>query len=155
MGVPFQIRPADAADVPALHDLERACFPDPWSAEGLASALVPPHGFGLVADSARGLIGYFLGREVGGSGEILNLAIAPGARRRGIGRVLLRAGLGELARRGAAEVFLEVRASNAAARALYESEGFRVVGARREYYRSPREDALMMRWQPPASASFR
>lgn len=151
MAVPCQIRPATAADVPALLALERTCFPDPWSEQGLAESLQPPHGGGLVAESARGIVGYLITREVGGSGEILNLAIAPGLRRQGVGQGLLGAGLADLADRGAQEVFLEVRESNHAARELYARAGFRVVGARRGYYRSPSEDALVMRLEIPPS----
>lgn len=145
MAVPFQIRPATPADVPALLALERVCFPDPWSERGIAESLAPPNGGGLVAASARGVVGYLITREVGGSGEILNLAIAPGTRRQGVGGALLRAGLAALGARGVVEVFLEVRESNEAARELYQRAGFRVVGARRGYYRSPSEDALVMR----------
>ncbi|MFN2317870.1 MAG: ribosomal-protein-alanine N-acetyltransferase, partial [Gemmatimonadales bacterium] len=76
MAVPFQIRPATPADVPALLALERLCFPDPWSERGITESLEPPNGGGLVAESGRGIIGYLITREVGGSGEILNLAIA-------------------------------------------------------------------------------
>lgn len=145
MAVPFQIRPATPADVPALLALERVCFPDPWSERGIVESLAPPNGRGLVAASARGVVGYLITREVGGSGEILNLAIAPGTRRQGVGGALLRAGLAALGARGVVEVFLEVRESNQAARELYQRAGFRVVGARRGYYRSPSEDALVMR----------
>lgn len=145
MAVTCQIRPATRADVPALLALEQLSFPDPWSERGMLESLEPPNGGGLVAVSAQGVIGYLITREVGGSGEILNLAIAPGVRRRGVGEELLRVGLTGLAARGVGEVFLEVRESNHPARGLYERAGFRVVGARRGYYRSPAEDALVMR----------
>lgn len=144
MAVPCQIRPATRADVPALLALERRCFPDPWTERGMVESLEPPNGGGLVAVAGRGIIGYLITREVGGSGEILNLAIAPGSRRRGVGADLLGVGLAALGARGVVEVFLEVRESNQAARGLYERAGFRVVGARRGYYRSPTEDALVM-----------
>lgn len=152
MAVPFQIRPATPADAPALLALERLCFPDPWSERGMVESLTPPNGGGLVAVSGRGIIGYLITREVGGSGEILNLAIAPGVRRQGVGADLLRVGLVALAARGVVEVFLEVRESNQEARGLYERAGFRVVGARRGYYRSPTEDALVMRIEIHPSA---
>lgn len=152
MAAPFRTRPATPDDAPALHALELACFPDPWSESGLASALEPPHGWGLLAEGGQGVLGYLIGRDVGGSGEILNLAIAPGARRRGLGRTLLEQGLAAMTARGVTEVFLEVRASNAAALALYQRAGFRVVGVRRRYYRSPSEDALVLRWEPLVSA---
>lgn len=98
-----------------------------------------------MAQSGATIVGYLIGREVGGSGEILNLAVEPAFRRRGIARALLEAGLAALRRRGAGEVFLEVRVSNAAAQALYRQAGFRPVGQRPGYYRSPREDALVLR----------
>jgi len=75
---------------------------------------------------------------------ILNLAVDPGVRRRGAGRRLLGAMLNWMASEGAREVFLEVRASNVAALALYERSGFRHLGIRKGYYAGPREDALTM-----------
>jgi ribosomal-protein-alanine N-acetyltransferase len=90
---------------------------------------------------------------------VLNLAVAPELRRQGIGRMLLRAGLAAFAARGAEEVFLEVRQSNAAAQQLYQELGFQAVGLRRGYYRNPRESALVLRLgltadagAPPADA---
>lgn len=148
----YQIRSARADDLPRLLELERACYSDPWSPRGLEESLAPPAGFGLVAESARGVIGYLIGRDLGGSGEILNLAVAANFRRRGVARALVARALEMMEARGAAEVLLEVRESNLAARALYEREGFRVIGARRGYYRLPPEDALVMRREAPASA---
>ena len=84
-------------------------------------------------------------REAAGSGEILNLAVAPEFRRRGIGGTLLEEGLVAFHDRGAQEVFLEVRESNHSAQALYLARGFRPVGQRAAYYRNPRENALVLR----------
>lgn len=99
----------------------------------------------LVAERVDELVGYVVGREVAGTGEILNLAVAPGARRHGLGRRLLEAGVDALAARGAEEIFLEVRESNLGARALYASAGFRPVGQRSGYYRYPSENAVVLR----------
>ncbi len=96
------------------------------------------------------IAGYLIAREAGGSGEILNLAVDPGRRRGGIGRILLDAGLATLRRRGAEEIFLEVRESNLAAQALYLGAGFRPVGQRAGYYRNPLEDGLVLRLGPAA-----
>jgi len=90
-------------------------------------------------------VGYVLARQAADEAEILNLGVAPAARRRGIGRALVREGLAALAARGAEQVFLEVRESNAAARALYAEFGFAEVGRRRGYYRRPTEDAIVLR----------
>lgn len=98
-----------------------------------------------MAETAAGVVGYLIAREAAGTGEILNLAVAPEIRRGGIARQLLDAGLAALAVRNVEEVFLEVRESNLAAQALYVGAGFRPVGQRSGYYRSPREDALVLR----------
>ncbi len=125
--------------------IERQCFSDPWSEASFREALTSPWTFGLVAQTARGVAGYLIGREVAGTGEVLNLAVAPGGRRRGVGGALLRGGLTALRRRKVEEVFLEVRESNHSAQALYLSHGFRPVGQRAAYYRNPKEDALVLR----------
>jgi ribosomal-protein-alanine N-acetyltransferase len=126
-------------------DIERRAFSDPWSEGSFREALTSPWTFGLVGITSRGVMGYLIAREVAGTGEILNLAVAPEARRRGLGGELLQAGLGALRRRRVNEVFLEVRESNHSAQALYLAQGFRPVGQRAGYYRNPREDALVLR----------
>jgi ribosomal-protein-alanine N-acetyltransferase len=148
----YRIRAASPADATTLSILERRCFSDPWSAEGFREVLATPVCFGLVAAMGKDLQGYFLARLVAGEGEVLNLAVDPDHRRRGVGRTLLEAGLRELQLRGGREVFLEVRESNAGARAMYLARGFRVVGARQRYYRQPVEDALVLHLPLPTSA---
>ncbi len=145
MDAPYRIRSAILADVGAMVEIERRAFSDPWSETSFREALTSPWTFGLVGLSSRDIAGYLIAREVAGTGEVLNLAVAPEARRRGIGGALLRAGLGALRRRRVSEVFLEVRESNRSAQALYLSQGFRPVGQRAAYYRNPREDALVLR----------
>jgi len=98
----------------------------------------------LVAHSGKGIAGYLIAREVAGTGEVLNLAVSPDFRRRGVARALLRAGLTYLRKRRVEEVYLEVRESNRSAQALYLSSGFRPVGQRAAYYRNPKEDALVL-----------
>jgi [ribosomal protein S18]-alanine N-acetyltransferase len=89
--------------------------------------------------------GYVVALDAADEGEILNLAVAPGGRRRGLGRALVQDILQELAERGVRQVYLEVRESNAPARALYAAHGFREVGRRKQYYRRPVEDAIVLR----------
>lgn len=141
----FPIRPAASADLPAIAALERACFSDPWSVQGFGELLATPQVVFLVADRDGDVAGYAVGRAVLAEGELLNLAVAQGARRQGVGDRLLAAVLVALRERGAGEVFLEVRESNLAARRLYERHGFRTVGLRPRYYARPAEDALVMR----------
>jgi ribosomal-protein-alanine N-acetyltransferase len=146
MAVAYRIRPARLADVPALARLEPRCFSDPWSEAGFREMLGASYIFGLIADLKSGSMGgYLVARAIEQEGEILNLAVAPERRRNGLGVGLLTAGLVELTQRGVEEVFLEVRASNEAAIAMYLAQGFRPMGRRREYYRRPVEDAMVLR----------
>lgn len=144
MDAPYRIRSAVPADAATLVSVERRCFSDPWSETSFREALDSPWSFGLVAHSGRAIAGYLIGREVAGSGEVLNLAVSPDFRRRGVARALLRAALAMLRKRNVDEVFLEVRESNRSAQALYLSSGFRPVGQRSAYYRNPKEDALVL-----------
>jgi ribosomal-protein-alanine N-acetyltransferase len=94
---------------------------------------------------ARGkLIGFAAGRVVVGEGEIENIAVAADYRRQGVAAALVAALLASCRRAGATVVRLEVRASNAAAHALYQTAGFQVENSRKLYYQSPTEDALVM-----------
>ena len=95
------------------------------------------------------LLGFLVACQVESEWELENIVVAAGARRTGIGRGLLDALLVEARRTNNSSVFLEVRESNVAARALYEESGFVQVGQRRAYYKSPVEDAVLYRWTPP------
>ncbi len=144
MDAAYRIRSAVPADAASLVAIERRCFSDPWSETSFREALDSPWSFGLVAHTGQSATGYLIAREVAGTGEVLNLAVSPDFRRRGVARALLRAGLTFLRKRRVDEVFLEVRESNLTAQALYRSLGFRPVGQRAAYYRNPKEDALVL-----------
>lgn len=127
----------------AAAELERLCFHEPWSEKSLEL---------LLGDAAVGFVCLRDGLVIayGGmlwapdEGQVTNVAVHPDARRCGCGRKLL-AALTEAAQaRGAEQISLEVRASNGAAIALYESDGYETVGRRKNFYRNPREDALVM-----------
>ncbi|MGL4236761.1 ribosomal protein S18-alanine N-acetyltransferase [Tabrizicola sp.] len=129
----------------ALAALHARCFrtPRPWSTEDFSGVTSDPLVFLLVEGDA----GFLLGRAVAGEAELLTLAVAPEARRRGLGGRLLARFLYQARLRGAGRVFLEVSAQNTAAIALYESAGFSQAGQRRGYYRTPegeRVDALVL-----------
>ncbi|MDP3910266.1 MAG: ribosomal protein S18-alanine N-acetyltransferase [Gemmatimonadales bacterium] len=147
MAAPCRIRPASAADIPAVHEIERAVFADPWPRGDFRECLTAEEADVLVAelDTPARVAGYVVARTAVDEGEILNLAVAPDGRRRGVGRALVVAVLDALAKRGVREVFLEVRESNADARSLYVAHGFREVGRRPQYYRRPPEDAIILR----------
>jgi len=99
----------------------------------------------LVAEADAQIVGYVVALEAADEGEILNLAVAEAGRRRGLGRALVEAIVAALTDRGVRQVFLEVRESNAPARALYAGFGFKEVGRRKAYYRRPVEDAMVLR----------
>ena len=140
-----QLRPATRADLPALAVLERGAFSDPWTEAQLREALGWPGAVALVAENAAGLTGYVLGRVVVDQAEILSLATAVAYRRQGVGRSLLAAAMAAMIERGAGSAWLEVRVSNHPARAMYQAAGFVAAGLRRDYYRQPQEDALILR----------
>jgi ribosomal-protein-alanine N-acetyltransferase len=152
---PLHIRRAERADLAGMLRIEQASFADPWTAESLSSALSldrmrvlvaePADAAGRAGDGSEGLLGYVVALVVGPEAEIADLAVSPEARRRGIGRALLERVVAELEIAAATAVYLEVRESNHAARTLYETSGFDVVGRRRGYYRHPPEDALVLR----------
>lgn len=139
------IRRANSADAAALAALERDCFSDPWSLAAFEETLRTPVVRVLLAQDTEATLGYLVYRSIGGEAEILNLAVAPSERRRGLGAALLEAALTALTAVGAVEVFLEVRESNGGAKALYRRRGFKEIGRRRRYYRQPVEDAIVLR----------
>jgi len=142
------VRPADVTDLDDIMALERASFPtDAWSETLMRAELVSPHGRYFALEDDGRLVGYAgLRAPVGAKdADVQTIAIAAGARGRGYGRMLLRALLHEAVARRAAEVFLEVRADNDVAQALYVSEGFTELGRRPGYYQPDGVDALVMR----------
>ena len=141
----YVIRNAAEADLDALEELERACFPLPWTREQLRGELPDERHEFLVAASADGrVLGYIGMMTVLDEGYISNVAVAPEARRRGIGRALVKEMLHLAEKRELSFVTLEVRAHNESAIALYAGEGFLPVGLRRDYYERPKEDAPLM-----------
>ena len=137
------IRPMTAADVPSVAALEKLCFSDPWSVNSIASELDNPLSLWLVWEEDGTAAAYLGVQRVPPQADVMNVAVSPALRRRGIARALF----AELERRlpEIDELFLEVRASNSGAIALYRTLGFEQVGRRPNYYLDPREDALILR----------
>jgi ribosomal-protein-alanine N-acetyltransferase len=135
-------------DLERVLRLERRCFDDPWSRASFEAEVAGGEGLHWARVALRGsrLAGYVVAWFVLDEAHVANLAVAPMYRFLGLGRLLVRLTLNEARRRGARWVGLEVRMSNAAARALYGSFGFKPTGRRRGYYRNGqvREDALVM-----------
>ena len=149
------IRPMRAADVPAVARIERAVFGrEAWPTIAFTRLVRdfrragPARGRLWVATGGGAIVGY-LGLELsalGGEADIINLAVAEGARRRGIGRRLLRTAEAYCADRGIPLLWLRMRASNRRAWRFYQRTGFRVVGRFRDYYEEPDEGAVLMAW---------
>ena len=137
------IRQMTAADVPSVAALEKLCFSDPWSVSSIASELDNPLSLWLVWEEDGAAAAYLGVQRVPPQADVMNVAVSPALRRRGIARALF----AELERRlpEIDELFLEVRASNSGAIALYRTLGFEQVGRRPNYYLDPREDALILR----------
>lgn len=131
--------------VEAIAELEKVCFSDPWSAATIAAELNNPLSAWLVAMDGENLVGYIGSQTVLGEGDMMNLAVSPKCRRMGVGEGLVNALVAVLNEKGATRLALEVRASNEPAIALYTKLGFVVAGRRPNYYRNPKEDALIMR----------
>jgi ribosomal-protein-alanine N-acetyltransferase len=153
---PAVIRPARESDLDAILGIERASFADPWSRESFESCLVLQQMRLLVAEEGgtgtpsevgglETILGFVVVLLLMDEAEIADLAVAPVARRRGLGGLLLDQVATESARAGVRSLYLEVRESNSAARALYHSRSFLPVGRRRGYYQHPLEDALLLR----------
>lgn len=133
-----------AADVEAVAALEALAFSTPWQADTFRTLLERPGAELHVLDSDGELAGYAVLWCILDQGELANIAIREQDRGLGLGGVLLDHVL-EVARgRGVKSLFLEVRESNTAAAALYETRGFREIGRRRDYYERPREDARVL-----------
>jgi ribosomal-protein-alanine N-acetyltransferase len=142
------LRPMTAADLPAVLELEHELFgEEAWSPQMLAGELAqqPASRHYLVAQDAQVIAGYAGLLAAGTQADVLTLAVAADHWGRGIGSALLAALLAEAARRGCTEVFLEVRADNARAQALYLRHDFTQIGIRRGYYQPSGADALVMR----------
>jgi ribosomal-protein-alanine N-acetyltransferase len=137
---------ATRADLDAVVELEVLAFADPWTRQAFEAALKERHArFRVARAPDGGLTGYVIAWFVLDEAEIANLAVVPTARRRGVARALLEGIIAEAREAGIARLFLEVRESNAAARALYESRGFKPIARRARYYRKPVEDAIVLR----------
>lgn len=138
------IRSARQADLDELAEIERAAFPDPWPRQGIAEELEAASALVLVGSlpGQMQLSGWICFRLLPGEAELLRVGVIPVARREGLGRALVAAGLDRLGELGLSRCFLEVRRGNLPARALYEAFGFGAVGLRRAYY-ADGEDAFV------------
>jgi ribosomal-protein-alanine N-acetyltransferase len=141
----LQLRPMTEEDIPAVMELELRAYPFPWSAGNFLDCLRSGYCCQLFCLGQR-IIGYGVMSTGADEAQILSLCIDPDMQGLGLGRGLLQRLLNEARSNHVDSVFLEVRASNRAARSLYESSGFNEIGVRRGYYpaENGREDAIIL-----------
>ena len=130
--------------VSSLAQIEKQCFSTPWSENALADEIENPNARFFVALCGEQVAGYIGAHNIVGEVYITNVAVAPDYRRQGVATQLIER-LVEISRAENAEfITLEVRENNTSAQALYEKQGFGVVGKRKAFYENPREDAILM-----------
>jgi ribosomal-protein-alanine acetyltransferase len=151
----WQLRVARPEDLDAIMAIENSTFgTDAWTAETMLADILTPNTCYLVAfepETPGRIDGYggILAPHGSGSADIQTIAVLESSRHRGLGRQLMRSLIGEARRRAAREVFLEVRADNPNAQALYESLGFEQIAVRPQYYQPDGVDAHVMKLDVP------
>ena len=138
------IRDMRPEDVPAAAAIERSSFSMPWSENSFYSEVYGRYSITRVAVINDHIAGYIIARLILDEGHLLDMAVKSSARRRGISRKLMEDVIRGLRLNRCKAFYLEVRASNVAARRLYENIGFAIIGTRKTYYKNPVEDACIM-----------
>ena len=141
----IEILEMTAAHTGQIAELEKVCFNDPWSESSIASELGNRLSLWLVAVDRDRVVGYVGSQSVLGETDMMNIAVAPDYRRQGIAEKLVTELISGLRQKGNHSLMLEVRVSNTSARQLYDKLGFEQVGLRKNYYRNPKEDAMILR----------
>lgn len=139
-----KIRVIGKEDLKRVNEIERASFQAPWSIDAIRVQIFSPISLNLGIEVDGLLVGYFMCYLASDESHVLNFAIDPKYRRRGLGSKLLTNALSVLRERGIKRVFLEVREGNVPAINLYSKLGFSVCGRRKRYYSDTGEDALVM-----------
>ena len=130
-------------------EIERACFSDPWSLNAFEGALNNPAFTFRICRINDRIVGYVLGISVPPEAEIANIAVLPEMQGMGLGSLMLGEYMTLAEKTGCRTFFLEVRQSNISAKALYEKHGFRPIAIRKNYYKNPKENAVVMIYEKP------
>ena len=131
-------------DLPAVIQIEHDSFTTPWSETSFFNELKNPRSIVKVARKDAKVVGYICAGWIIDEGHILDVAVHAEFRRLGIASMLTEKIIGRLREEGCRDIFLEVRASNEAARKMYCKYNFKELGTRKDYYVSPVEDAVIM-----------
>lgn len=137
------LKPMTKEHISAVAEIERLCFSEPWSENALAESLESPLARFFVYEDGE-VMGYMGMYTVAGEGSVTNVATHPDHRRKGVALALVENSVKIGKELGLDYITLEVRESNAPAVKLYEKCGFRVMGKRKGFYSSPKEDAIIM-----------
>ena len=140
----MKIIPMNESHVAQVAALEKQCFSDPWSENSVASELENPLSLWLIAEEDGAVCGYVGSQTVLDETDMMNIAVHPDCRRKGLAAALITELVSRLKARGSRVLRLEVRESNFSAIALYEALGFTQLGLRKNYYRNPKENALIL-----------
>lgn len=145
MPLPTQpvIRPMIESDLTAVLDIEQASFPTPWNRDHFRHEIAAPHSYPYVVECGGVVAGFVCLTALFEEAQILDIAVAPDMRGRGIARLLMECAIGLAIDKGAEQLALEVRSTNRAAISLYERLGFVRTGCRLKYYEG-KDDAVLM-----------
>jgi ribosomal-protein-alanine N-acetyltransferase len=138
------IREMREEDIGQIMDIENESFSTPWTEAAFLAEIYKLYSLSRVLMIGDRLVGYLCMNLILDEGHILNLAVNPDFRRRGLATRLIHEALTELKKKGCRFIYLEVRGSNTAAKQFYLQFGFRDAGLRKKYYTSPVEDAVLM-----------
>ena len=141
----IEYKPMNLSHIGAIAAMESAIFSCPWSETSILSELSNPLSIWIVAEENGTVIGYVGSQTVLEQSDMMNLAVLPEHRRKGVATTLVTTLISYLRQKGASNLTLEVRSSNQSAIALYHKLGFSQIGLRPGYYRNPREDACILR----------
>ena len=150
--VAIEIRRLSLGDLSEIEEIEQRAYKTPWSRSMFASEIAKGTSVCLGAFEGDQLVGYIVNSRYVDAWHVMNVAVAPEYRRRGIAMTMLDQLFDLTAGDGRRGYTLEVRVSNADAIRLYERVGFKARGIRRGYYTDNREDALIM-WKDPLPAA--
>ena len=131
------------SDISQIAEIEKQCFSDPWSEQAFESGMNSPFFYGILFEEGGQVCAYACEMVIFEDAEILNVAVAPSFRRRGLGEELMLALENYAKNKGAERLLLEVREGNIPARGLYEKQGFEAYGVRKNYYEDG-ENAVVM-----------
>lgn len=140
----IKIREMELEDLPEIMDIETSSFSIPWSEIAFINELNKKYSFTRVAEFQDKVVGYICVNYIYNEAHILNLAVHPEYRKKGIATKLMKDAIINLINKGCIYYYLEVRESNISAQRFYKKFGFKTVGRRKKYYQYPDEDAILM-----------